>query len=63
MSEIGYVDLQRRFGGRYIARDSDRVIADAATFEELQAMLDDRALDWTALVIEFVELTNVVGIY
>lgn len=63
VSEINYLELQRRYGGRYIARRDGEVIASAPTFDELADLLEQRGTPWGQLIIEFIERADTVGVY
>jgi len=63
MAEIDYAELQQRYGGRYIARRGDEVVASADTYDELSEQLEKAAVDWAQLTIEYVEPTNVACAY
>lgn len=63
MSDLDYAKLQRRYGGRYVARRDGEVVADAETYDQLSARLEAAALRWSDLVIEYVEPVGIVGVY
>jgi Family of unknown function (DUF5678) len=63
MAKIDYIQLQERYGGRYIARRDDEVIASAETYDALSGQLDGMAVDWGTLVIEYVEPAWSVRVY
>ncbi len=47
-------ELRERFGGKHVARRGDEVLASADTMGELFALLKDRGIDSTDVVVEFV---------
>jgi Tfp pilus assembly protein PilP len=63
MAEIEYVELQRLYGGRYVAQRDGRVIAAAETYDDLSKRLQDGTVDWSELLIEYVEPLDVVCVY
>ena len=63
MSEIHYAELQRLYGGRYVAQLGGKVIASAETYDDLSRQLEDAAVDWSALLIEYVEPLDVICVY
>jgi hypothetical protein len=63
MTEIEYAELQRRHGGRYVARRGNDVIASAGSYRELSAQLDRLAARRADLVVEYVEPPDVVSAY
>jgi hypothetical protein len=63
MAKVDYISLQQRYGGRYIARRDEQVIADAASYDELIDNLENAMIDWSKIIIEYVEPANIVCIY
>jgi hypothetical protein len=63
MPEIEYRDLQRLYGGRYVAQRDGKVIAAAETYDDLSKQLEDAATEWSGLLIEYIEPHDVVRIY
>jgi hypothetical protein len=63
MSDIDYVELQRRHGGRYVARRGDRVILSADTYNGLSDQLKKVTEDPKDLIIEYVEPADSVRAY
>lgn len=63
MAEVDYVQLQQRYGGRYVARRDGEVIASAETYDELCDQLEKAAVAWDELIIEYVEPANIVCVY
>jgi hypothetical protein len=49
--------------GRYIARRGGDVIATAATYDELSDQLDQAAVPWSDLLIEYVGPTDRIHVY
>ncbi len=49
-----YEDLQERFGGRFIARRGNEVIASAETYDELLDTLQRMAVERAGLTVEYV---------
>ena len=63
MAEIDYAELQQRYGGRYVARRDGEVIASAETYDELSEQLEEAAVEWSQLLIEYVEPANITCVY
>jgi Family of unknown function (DUF5678) len=63
MAEVDTAPLQRLYGGRYIARRDGEVIASAETYRELSEQLDQMAVSWDRLVIEYVDPLTSIGVY
>jgi predicted GNAT family acetyltransferase len=63
MAEIEYSELQRLHGGRYVAQRDGEVIASAGTYDELSQQLEKATVDWTEVLIEYVEPADVVCVY
>jgi hypothetical protein len=63
VTEEDRTQLQRRHGGRYVACRDGEVVASAETYDELSDQLDAAAIEWSRVVIEYVEPTNRVGAY
>jgi len=63
MPEVDYVQLQQRYGGRYIACRDSEVIASAETYDELSDQLEKAKVDWDKVIIEYVEPANIVCVY
>lgn len=63
MTEVNYTELQRRYGGCYVARRDAEVVASAETYDELCQQLESAAVDWDNLVIEYIEPLGVVCVY
>ena len=63
MADVDYMELQRRYAGRYIARRNGEVVASAETYDELSERLDEARLNWGELLLEYVEPATVVGVY
>jgi len=63
MVDTDYAELQKLYGGRYVAQQDGRVIASAATYDELSWKLDKAGASWSELLIEYVEPVDVVCVY
>ena len=63
MPEVNYSQLQQRYGGRYVARRGGEVVASAETYDELDDQLEQAAVDWATLVIEYIEPPDRVCVY
>jgi hypothetical protein len=49
--------------GRYIARRGDDIIATAVTYDELSDQLDQAAVPWADLLIEYVGPTDRIHVH
>ncbi|MEA2642048.1 MAG: hypothetical protein QOF51_3442 [Chloroflexota bacterium] len=58
-----YIELQRQFGGRYIASRDGDVVESAPTYDDLVERLERNNVRWEGLVIQFVEPMDTVGVY
>jgi hypothetical protein len=63
MPEIDYTKLQQRYGGLYVARRDNDVVASAETYDELSNQLEGGDTNWDGLVIEYVEPADKVSVY
>jgi hypothetical protein len=63
MTDLDYAQLQKHYGGRYIARRDADVVASAETYDELSDQLDEMTVAWERLVIEYVEPVSSVRVY
>ncbi len=63
MAEVNYASLQQRYGGRYVARRGEDVIADAGTYDELTDQLEKAVTEWSDIIIEYIEPANFVCVY
>jgi hypothetical protein len=62
-ADVKAAEFQGRYGGQYVARIDDEVVASAETYRELSQQLDRMGVRWTDLVIEFVEPATSVSVY
>ena len=60
---ISYAKLQRRYGGRFIARQDGKVLASGVTYRELLRAIQRRQLNRQALIIGYVSPKDAVCIY
>jgi Family of unknown function (DUF5678) len=58
-----YNDLQQRFGGRFIARRGNDVIASAETYDELLDTLLRMAVERAGLIVEYVYPSDRVHVF
>ena len=63
MAELDYAALQQRYGGRYVARCGSEIVASAESYDDLSEQLDDPAIDWDDLIVEYVEPSDLVRVY
>ncbi len=63
MKKPTYIDLQRRFGGSYVAHVDQGEIIAAPRLDDLLAELRRSAIDLSRVEIEFVDPPDVVAIY
>lgn len=62
-SPLDYPELQRRFGGRYVARRGTQVIAAAETYDALSDHLRKGKTEAEDVVIEYVDPPDLVSAY
>jgi hypothetical protein len=62
VSETGHGPARDPNAGRYIARRGDDLIATASTYDELSDLLDQAAVPWADLLIEYVGPTDRVHV-
>ena len=63
MAEVDYTQLQEEYGGQYVARRSGEMIASAHTYDDLSIQLDNMAVEWNDIIIEYVEPTSSINVY
>ena len=63
LTDDQYAALQREHGGRYVARRGTEVIASSRTLGGLIDHTDQMVIDWTGVVIEYVEQPDRIRIY
>jgi len=63
MVEVDYAQLQQQYGGRYVARRGCQVIASAETYDALADELESREMNWSDLIIEYIEPADTVCVY
>ena len=63
MAQVESAELQQRYGGRYVARCKEEVIASATTNDELSDQLEGAAVEWADLIIEYVEPATIIRVY
>lgn len=63
MAALDYLLLQERYGGQFVAHRDGEVIASAETYDELMDRLEHMAVDWTRIVIEYIESADSVHVY
>lgn len=57
------LEIQRQYGGQYIARRGPEVVAAAATYKELCELLDGMDIDWSTIIIEWPDPVDTVSVY
>ncbi len=63
MATADYVDLQRQYGGRFVAHRDGEVVASAESFDDLIDLLERMEADWAELIIEYVESADCIHVY
>ena len=63
LPSTSYAKLQRRYGGKFIARQNGHVLASGATYRTLLAAMRKRHLDRRQLVVGYVPLKDAICIY
>ena len=60
---ISYAKLQRRYGGKFIARRDGEVLASATTYRALLSAINKRQLDRRLLIIGYISPKDAICIY
>ncbi|MBI4341890.1 MAG: hypothetical protein HY599_00810 [Candidatus Omnitrophica bacterium] len=60
---ISYAKLQRRYGGKFIAREDGKVLASGDTYPALLKAIRKRRLDRQALIVGYVPPKKAICIY
>jgi hypothetical protein len=63
MKELDHIELQRRYGGQYVAGRGGEVLVNARTYKELEDELDKRSESRDELVIQYVTPADVIVIF
>jgi hypothetical protein len=63
MADIDYVQIQRQYGGCYIARRDGGIIASAEAYDALSDHLDGMNVDWDKIIIEYIEPVSSVRVH
>lgn len=60
---ISYAKLQRRYGGKFIARENGKVLASGATYPQLLQAIRKRRLNRQRLIVGYVPPQKAICIY
>lgn len=60
---ISYAKLQRRYGGKFIAREDGKVLASGKTYTELLRVIRRRHLNRHTLIVGYVPPKEAICIY
>ena len=60
---ISYAKLQRRYGGKFIAREDGHVLASGATYPKLLQAIRKRRLNRQRLIVGYVPPKGAICIY
>jgi hypothetical protein len=52
---MSYAEIQEKYGGQFVARKGDEVVASARTHGDLVRELEAKGVDLTQVVFEFVK--------
>ncbi len=63
MNDLDYFELQRRYGGLYVARRDTEVLAATRTYDELADWLHQHRALWNEITVELVPRSDVIVIY
>ena len=63
MAGPDYFQLQMQYGGQFVAHRDGEVVASAETYDELSDELERLAVDWSTLIIEYVESVEELHVY
>ena len=60
---VSYADLQRRYGGKFIAREDSKVLASGATYRQLLQAISKHRLNRQRLIVGYVPPKDAICIY
>ena len=60
---VSYAKLQRRYGGKFIAREDGKVLASGETYQALLTAIRKRRLNRQALIIGYIPPKKAICIY
>ena len=60
---VSYGNLQRRYGGKFIARQDGKVLASGTTYRQLLRALSKRRLNRQQLIVGYVPPKDAICIY
>ena len=63
ITDAEYAELQRRYGGQCVARRGAEVVVSADSFDELVDAFRSLDMDWTDVIVEYIDPPNVVSVY
>ena len=63
VTAISYAKLQRRYGGRFIARTNGKVLASGETYPKLLLAIRKRRLNRQSLIVGYVPPKQAICIY
>lgn len=63
MKTISYAKLQRRYGGKFIAREDGRVLASGVTYRQLLQAIRQRRLKRDQVIVGYVPPKDAICIY
>ena len=63
ITSISYAKLQRRYGGKFIARTNGHVLASGATYRQLLKAIRQHHLQRSCLIIGYVPPKDAICIY
>jgi hypothetical protein len=57
-----YAEIQRKFGGGYVVRRGAEVLVSARSYGDLIDQADAKSIDWTEVVIQYVDRADVLRV-
>ncbi len=63
ITDAEYAALQRRYGGQRVARRGAEVVVSAESFDELIDAFRSLDIDWTDVIVEYIDPPDVVSVY
>ena len=60
---ISYAKLQRRYGGKFVARENGKVLASGTTYRQLLKAIRTRRLNRQRLIVGYVPPKDAICIY
>ncbi len=63
LKAVAYTKLQRRYGGKFVARENGKVLASGSTYRALLRAISKRRLNRPQLIVGYIPPKNAICIY